>query len=69
MDIKVKEWTVHLCSDDDGHLTIYVAHTDGSRLYDVDCGEIGGENEIGYRVTTDNIEKFYCHIPIKEVDV
>ena len=59
MNIKVEEWIVHLVSDEDGHLTIYVAHTDGSSIHDIDCGDVGGENELAYRVTTHNIEKAY----------
>ena len=59
MKIEIEKWVVHLISDDDGHLNIYAAHTDGSQAEEVDCGDIGAYGEIGFRVTTHNIEETY----------
>lgn len=54
--IVVGEWNALLVNDEDGHLSIYLSHQDGTQV--IECGaDIGNENEWAERFMTDKIEK------------
>lgn len=52
------DWNVLLGSDEDGHLSVYVCHKDGTEI--IDCqADIGNKYEWAERFTTEKIEKDY----------
>ena len=56
--LSVGNWTVQLIEDEDGHLSVYANHADGSEVHDT--GEdIGQEDEYAVRLTTSKIEADY----------
>jgi len=52
------DWNVSLVNDEDGHLSVYLSHKDGTEISDC-CADIGNENEWAERFTTEKIEKDY----------
>lgn len=56
--VALGDWNVSLVSDEDGHLSVYVCHKDGTDI--IDCqADIGNEYEWAERFTTEKIEKDY----------
>lgn len=54
----VTDWKVKKVVDADGHLTLFVAHTDGSPIIEVD-EDLGSDVEFFKRLTTRDIESKY----------
>jgi hypothetical protein len=54
--VEIGDWNVSLISDEDGHLSVYLAHKDGTEV--VNCqADIGNECEWAERFTTKKIEE------------
>lgn len=56
--VVIGEWKVDLVTDDDGHLSVYIAHNDESEVYSCNA-DIGSDNEWAERFTTQQIEESY----------
>ena len=54
----IGDWVIEGVLDDDGHLTVFITHSDESEIYQCDP-DIGKENEWANRFTTEQIEKKY----------
>lgn len=59
-NIKVGQWTIIASVDDDGHLSTFISHEDGSEVFATDS-DIGKEDEWAERFTTQAIEDAYSH--------
>ena len=54
--VTIGDWKVSLVSDEDGHLSVYLSHKDGTEI--IDCNsDIANEHEWADRFTTVKIEK------------
>ena len=53
--IKNKEWTVSTSVDADGHLTVWISHTDGTDITQLDIDSF--DDEWMERFTTEKIEE------------
>jgi hypothetical protein len=51
-------WTIRASVDDDFHLNIFVGNDDGTQVHD-NSEDNGAENEMAYRLTTQQIEDEY----------
>lgn len=56
--VDIRGWTVQLVVDDDNHLNIYVKNEDGTEIFD-NSEDNAGENEISFRLTSQQIEDDY----------
>ena len=57
MSADLKNWSVTLVEDSDGHLNVYVKNFESKEIYEVD-GEQHGD-ELHYRITSKEIEELY----------
>jgi len=56
--VTLGDWNISLVNDEDGHLSVYLSHKDGTEI--IDCqADIGNEYEWAERFTTEKIEKDY----------
>jgi hypothetical protein len=61
------DWNVSLVNDEDGHLSVYLSHKDGTEISDC-CADIGNENEWAERFTTAKIEQDFNEQHFEEVE-
>lgn len=57
--VDIGEWTVHSIVDDDGHLSVYITHSDSTPIYTVDEDISVSDIEWAARFTTEGIEDIY----------
>jgi len=56
-ELSVGNWSVQLHQDEDGHLSVWVKHRDGTTIYDIEGAEY--EEEAEFEFTTQGIEDAY----------
>lgn len=54
----IRDWIIHLCVDDDNHLNLTIHNMDGTEIFD-NSEDNAGENEISFRLTSQQIEDDY----------
>lgn len=53
--LQVGLWDIQLHQDEDGHLSVWIKHSDGTTIHDAEAGGEYGE-EADFRFTTEGIE-------------
>lgn len=56
--LQVGLWVVQLHQDEDGHLSVWIKHRDGTTIHDAQAGGEYGE-EADFQFTTEGIEDAY----------